>query len=195
MSHWFERWGQAGQLDIPTTLKLLSLMLSPLFSFFDVNLLLGLMAFLFVDLGTGIYKARLLNKLASTRFGHALDRAVYYLVVYVVLHTLTLILPFGKLSGFFETAVLTGYVIKEALSILENLRVIRAARGQETVFIDALVKRLGMDLERLTRELESAKLPTITESLAEGPAPSSRELESHDAVPSQPQRMATDDAG
>jgi toxin secretion/phage lysis holin len=167
MTQFFDRWAHASQMDIPATLKLLSVVLAPLFSFFDVNLLLGLMAFLFIDFGTGIYKAKLLKKLASTRFGHALDRAVYYLVVYAVLHTLTLVLPFGPMSAFFETAVLTGYVLKEALSILENLRVIRTLRGQETVFIDALVDRLGMDLERLTRELQNAKLPTLAESLVQ----------------------------
>lgn len=167
MTSFLDRWSHASQLDIPGTLKLLSVLLTPLFSFFDVNLLLGLMAFLFIDLGTGLYKAKLLKRLASTRFGHALDRAVYYLVVYAVLHTLTLVLPFGTLSSFFENAVLTGYLLKEALSILENLRVIRAVRGQETAFIDALIERLGMDIDRLMKELETAKLPTLVESLSQ----------------------------
>lgn len=191
MTTWLDRWGQVSQLDLPTTLKLLSLALAPLFAFFDVNLLLGLMAFLFIDFFSGLYKAQLLRKLASTRFGHALDRAVYYLVVYAVLHTLTLVLPFGAVSGFFETAVLTGYVMKEALSILENLRVIRAARGQETVFIDALVQRLGMDLDRLTRELETAQLPTVVDSLRNQPQP----IQAPEPIKPASPRSPHDDAG
>lgn len=163
--HDLEDWVKAAQLDIPAILKVLTVLVTPVFSFFNVNILGGLMAFLFIDLITGLYKAKLLRKLASSRFGKALDRAIYYLCVYVILHILTLVLPFGSFSSFFETAILTGYLMKEALSILENLRVIRKAQGHETVFIDALIGRLGMDLEKIVIELESGKTPTITQSV------------------------------
>lgn len=160
-----EEWLRAANLDIPTVLKVATVILTPVFSFFNVNILLGLMVFLLVDLLTGLYKAKLLRKLASAKFGKALDRALYYLFVYVILHILTLVLPFGSFSSFFETAILTGYLLKEALSILENLRVIRKVQGHETVFIDAIIQRLGMDLERITQEVESGKTPTITEAV------------------------------
>jgi phage-related holin len=163
--HDLEDWAKAAQLDIPAILKIATVLLTPVFSFFNVNILLGLMAFLFIDLATGLYKAKLLNKLASTRFGKALDRAIYYLFVYVILHILTLVLPFGSFSSFFETAILTGYLIKEALSILENLRVIRKVQGHETAFIDALIQRLGMDLDRITHEIESGATMSITEAV------------------------------
>jgi toxin secretion/phage lysis holin len=160
-----EEWLRAANLDIPTVLKMATVILTPVFSFFNVNILLGLMTFLLVDLLTGLYKAKLLRKLASAKFGKALDRALYYLFVYVVLHVLTLVLPFGSFSSFFETAILTGYLLKEALSILENLRVIRKVQGHETNFIDALILRLGMDLDKITQEIESGKTPTITEAV------------------------------
>lgn len=160
-----EDWVKAAQLDIPAILKLLTVLLTPVFSFFNVNILAGLMAFLFIDLATGLYKAKLLNRLASSRFGKALDRAIYYLCVYVILHILTLVLPFGSFSSFFETAILTGYLLKEALSILENLRVIRKVQGHETAFIDALIARLGMDIDRITQEIESGRTPSITQSV------------------------------
>lgn len=160
-----EDWVKAAQLDIPSILKILTVLLTPVFSFFNVNILAGLMVFLLVDLLTGLYKAKLIRKLASAKFGKALDRAIYYLFVYVILHILTLVLPFGSFSSFFETAILTGYLLKEALSILENLRVIRKSQGHETVFIDAIIHRLGMDLDRITQEIESGKTPTITESV------------------------------
>lgn len=167
----FDDWAKAAQLDIPAILKLLTVVVAPVFSFFNVNILAGLMAFLFIDLFTGLYKAKLLSKLASARFGKALDRAIYYLCVYVILHVLTLVLPFGSFSSFFETAILTGYLMKEALSILENLRVIRKAQGNETVFIDALIGRLGMDLDKIVAEIESGKTPTITQSVIKNEAP------------------------
>lgn len=162
-----EDWVKAAQLDIPSILKLLVVLLTPVFSFFNVNILAGLMVFLLVDLLTGLYKAKLIRKLASAKFGKALDRAIYYLFVYVILHILTLVLPFGSFSSFFETAILTGYLLKEALSILENLRVIRRMQGNETVFIDAIIRRLGMDLDRITQEIESGKTPTITEAVTQ----------------------------
>jgi len=160
-----EEWLRAANLDIPAVLKIATVILAPVFNFFNVNILLGLMVFLLVDLLTGLYKAKLLKKLASAKFGKALDRALYYLFVYVILHILTLVLPFGSFSSFFETAILTGYLLKEALSVLENLRVIRKVQGHETAFIDAVIQRLGMDLERITQEIESGKTPTITEAV------------------------------
>jgi toxin secretion/phage lysis holin len=160
-----EEWLRAANLDIPTVLKIATVILTPVFSFFNVNILLGLMTFLLVDLMTGLYKAKLLRKLASAKFGKALDRALYYLFVYVILHVLTLVLPFGSFSSFFETAILTGYLLKEALSVLENLRVIRKIQGHETNFIDALILRLGMDLDKITQEIESGATPTITEAV------------------------------
>lgn len=166
-----EDWVKAAQLDIPAILKLLTVVLTPVFSFFNVNILAGLMAFLFIDLFTGLYKAKLLNKLASARFGKALDRAIYYLCVYVILHVLTLVLPFGSFSSFFETAILTGYLMKEALSVLENLRVIRKTQGNETVFIDAIIGRLGMDIDKIVAEIESGKTPTITQAVTKSEIP------------------------
>lgn len=160
-----EEWLRAINLDIPTVLKIATVVLTPVFNFFNVNILLGLMLFLLVDLLTGLYKAKLLRKLASAKFGKALDRAIYYLFIYVILHVLTLVLPFGSFSSFFETAILTGYLLKEALSVLENLRVIRKMQGHETIFIDAIIMRLGMDIDRITQEIESGKTPTITEAV------------------------------
>ncbi len=136
--------------------------LGVIFAFFQAQLLAALMAFLLVDLLTGLWKAKLLKKTASNRFGNAIDRMVFYVIVYSVLHGLTLVVPLGTLASLPETFVMTGYVLKEALSILENLKVVQLVKGESTPLIDALITRLGMDIDRIVKEILSestTKLP------------------------------------
>lgn len=134
-----------------------ALVSAPVMAFFNVPLLWALLAFVVVDLATGLYKAMLQSKVRSRIFGKALDRLVVYLVAYVVLHTMTLVLPVGSfLSVLPEYLVLTGYLLKESLSILENLKSILSLKGQSSPILDALIARLGVDLDHIVTKVEKA---------------------------------------
>jgi toxin secretion/phage lysis holin len=137
--------------------------LGVVFAFFQTQLLAALMAFLLIDLMTGLWKAKLLKKTASNRLGNAIDRMVFYIIVYSVLHGLTLVVPLGALASLPETFVMTGYVLKEALSILENLKVIQFIKGESTPIIDALITRLGMDIDRIVKEILSESATQLPE--------------------------------
>lgn len=131
-------------------------------TFFQAQLLGALMVFLAADFLTGIWKARVLKKVVSRKFGVALDRMVFYIIVYSVLHGLTLVVPLGIFATLPETFVMTGYVLKEALSVLENMKVIQFVKGEKTPLIDALIKRMGMDIDRIITEIateSAARLP------------------------------------
>lgn len=130
---------------------------APVIAFFQVQLLGALLAFVVIDFFTGLWKAKLAAKISSHRFGDAIDRICFYLVIFALVHTLTLVIPIGMVAAIPETVIITGYLLKEALSIVENIRSIQVLRGKDTRIIDALVKRLGMDLDKLMGEVEHVK--------------------------------------
>lgn len=131
---------------------------SPLLAFFNAPILGALLLFVFIDLLTGLWKAMLLKKVRSRIFGKALDRFLVYIVAYAVLHVMTLVLPVGPfLAALPEYIVLTGYALKESLSVLENLKAILMARGQHSPVLDAVISRLGLDLEHIVAQVEGAK--------------------------------------
>lgn len=141
----------------PEVYTFVALVAGPLVGFFSEKALLLLLAFLIVDLLTGMWKARTLKKLNSHRLRDAFDRAFYYLLLYALLHSITLYGPALQGTAFLnavpEVLILTGFILREALSILENLATIRKAQKKESPLLDSLITRLGMDQERIMREL------------------------------------------
>lgn len=161
MSTLLERLQAAAATDHSGVVSSLSTGVGLLAAFFNAQMLAALLGFLVVDLFTGLWKAKTLNKVASSRFADAIDRGVFYLVVYGVLHVLTLVLPLGQFAAIPESLVMTGYVFKEALSILENLKAIQVAKGETTPLIDGLIQRLGMDMDKITGEVANTAVAAL----------------------------------
>lgn len=149
----------------------IQLVLGAVLAFFQTALLGALLVFLVADLLTGLWKARVLKKMASRRFGDAIDRMVFYVIIYSVLHGLTLVVPLGVFAAVPETFVMTGYVLKEALSILENMKIIQFVKGENTPLIDALIKRLGMDIDRIIKEISTESATQIPSHIGLPPEP------------------------
>jgi len=125
-------------------------------SFFQVQIFYALIAILILDIVTGLWKAKVLNKVASKSFGNGFNRMVYYIIIYTVMHILTISLPLGPFSVVFESLVMTGYLLKEALSVLENIKAMQTVQGQDTPIIDKIIKRLGMNLDKILTEIDES---------------------------------------
>jgi hypothetical protein len=130
---------------------------TPFVMFFKDNSLFALMGLLLLDFMTGLHKAKVLNRVASTRLADAFDRLFYYILVYGILHLLALTLPtipgLEFISVLPESAVMAGFMLKETLSVFENVLATRKALGQESPLLQSLVTRIGMDLERIDKEI------------------------------------------
>lgn len=136
--------------------------LFPVVAFFSVPVFVGLIVLAVVDFVTGIYKAMLLKRVASNRFGIAFERLVGYTVVFATLHVLTLVapVPFNLFTQLVEGFVMTGMLLKEAISILENTKAIQKARGLESPMLDLLIDKLGLDLDRILKDFKAIEPPT-----------------------------------
>ena len=145
-----------GLAGVPAVVKAAAAAMTPVVTFFGVPLLWVLLGFLTLDWLTGLRKAAIQNKIASYRLGAAVDRAVYYLVIYGVVHAITVFVPLGIYAGMPEGLILAIYSMKEAVSVLENLRAIQALNGQETEILDRIIKRMGLDLDRMQGEVEES---------------------------------------
>lgn len=142
------------------TAKAVCALMAPVVGFFAVPVLVGLMTLLSFDFVTGLAKAMLLGKVSSARFGDTFTRAFYYLVVFTILHVMTLTTPqpYSMLVSLFEGFVMTGYLLKESISVLENLKAIQLARGVHDPVLDLLIHKLGIDTERIFNDFKHSAL-------------------------------------
>lgn len=170
-------------VHIPDALKYLSPVLGAGLAFFNVQVFTALMIMLAIDIASGLWKAKVLGKLNSRFFGNSFNRMAYYSIIYVVMHILTLSIPLGVFSSVPEAIVMTGYLMKEALSVLENVKAIQVAQGYETPFIDQLIKRLGMDIDKIANEILTS--PTAQKRLSD-----KAEREKPAEVPAEPETPA-----
>lgn len=145
-------------VSVPEAARYLAWFIGPFFAFFKVEILMALLTLVVLDFLTGLVKARIANKITSRKFADALDRICFYLIIYTILHLITVALPIGAISSIPEYIVLTGYLLKEALSNLENIRNIQALRGKNTELLDKLILKIGLDLEKLIQEFDVKKV-------------------------------------
>lgn len=124
-------------------------LLSPLTAFFNVPIFLFLNLFLLLDFATGFYKAKLQNKVSSKEFGNVFFRMTLYTIVFIVFHSITIVMP---ICQFIEATVFLGYLTKEGLSILENLKAIQETTGRKMLNVDKAINIFGMDLENILRD-------------------------------------------
>lgn len=152
----------------PAALPLFAL-LSPLTAFFNVPMFLFLNLFLLLDFATGFYKAKLQNKVSSKEFGNVFFRMTLYTVVFIVFHSITIVMP---VCQFIEATVFLGYLAKEGLSILENLKAIQELTGRKLLNIDKAINIFGMDLENILKDQvllngQSLTKPLVMQSVVE----------------------------
>lgn len=155
--------GKFTAVSLPPVLKGLALVATPLATFFSSPVLLGLAFMLLMDFTSGIYKAKLLRRVCSTRFGDVFNRAVYYLVVFSTLHLLSTfsVSPYQSAISCFEGFVLSGYLFKEAISVLENLKAIQVAKGIADPILDGVIGRIGLDLDRILRDCKPQQVTDV----------------------------------
>ena len=148
MNKWLELFLQY----IPSIKSLLAGSLAgPILAFFSVPSFYLLMLILVVDMITGIYKARVLGILTSSKFSTSFERAFGYVMIFIVLHALTIISP---ALIIIEHVILAGFAIREAISVVENVRTVELFRGRSSPVMDKLVKLLGLNLDKLLKEAE-----------------------------------------
>jgi phage-related holin len=124
---------------------------SPLLAFFNVPALHMLFLILVVDFITGLYKARALKRLTSNKFSGALERAFGYAMIFTVMHALTVISP---LLFVVEQAILAGCALREAISVVENIKTVELYKGRENKVLDKLVELLGLNLDKLLADAD-----------------------------------------
>lgn len=145
---------------LPVWSRAASAFMAPVLLFFSVPALMTLGCMLVLDFVTGMTKARLLKKVSSARLGDLFHRAVYYFGVFLVLHLLTVSTPqpFNLVIGLFEGFVMSGYLFKEAISVLENMKAIQMVRGVSDPILDLLIDKLGIDSKRILKDFENTDL-------------------------------------
>lgn len=125
-------------------------LLSPFLASLKLPILGALFALLFIDFITGIYKARVLKKVSSDKFGRVFERAGLYSIIFLSVKAVTFIAPIP----FLELAVLGGLAVKELISIMENISVVQIARGYDNTTIDKIIKFLGINLDKILDEAQ-----------------------------------------
>lgn len=161
-----------------------ALIAGPVLAFLQAPVLMYLLLFVVIDFATGIWKAWLLKKIASSRFGDVFSRGVVYVIIYFILQGLGTVLP---AISFFESIVMVGYMTKEALSILENLRAIQMVTGKGPD-ISFIIDKLGIDLKRIVTEVETG----YTDYARMNPHGSRHDAEIQPAIQSQGQLIQPD---
>jgi toxin secretion/phage lysis holin len=160
-------------INNPNISAVTALIGGPLLAFFQAPVLMYLLLFVVIDFATGIWKAWLIKKIASSRFGDVFSRGVVYIIIYFILQGLGTVLP---AISFFESIVMVGYMTKEALSILENLRAIQMVTGKGPD-ISFIIDKLGIDLKRIVTEVETG----FTDQVRMNPGNPKQQVDVHSA--------------
>lgn len=124
----------------------------PVLAFFNVPTFYMLMLILLVDFLTGIYKAKVLGRLQSSSLATAFERAFNYTVIFCVLHALTIM---AGAMIVVEQTILVGFALREALSVIENVKCVEIYRGRENKVLDKLVQLIGLNLDKVLGEAKS----------------------------------------
>lgn len=133
--------------------------LGPLINFVSVQAYVTLLALVIIDWLTGAYKARELNRLGSNKLSIAGKRVFEYVMIFAAMHLVSKgtpeLLKGMTLGSLAESFMVTCFMMRELLSILENVATVWKARGKENKFLTALIKVLGANEERLLKEIEN----------------------------------------
>lgn len=120
-------------------------------AFFSSNVLFALMFMLALDWISGLTKAYLSQTICSREVGVSLEKAIKYIVVFTVLRTLSIVMT-G--FNFLEYVMMAGLLLKESLSVIENIKAIEIIRGTNNPITDKLIKILGMDLDKILSHIK-----------------------------------------
>lgn len=123
-----------------------------LIAFFNQPLFLALLAVLALELVSGIYKAWVLKAIQSSKLGNVLTRAFSYTVVFILLQIIVGVAP--SFLIVMQLAMLA-ICLKEGISILENLKTVNLAQGEDNDIINKLVEILGLDMNKLLDEAKT----------------------------------------
>ncbi len=118
--------------------------------FFGVPVFYAIGVVLLMDFITGLYKAKVTKKMKSGKFSVAIERAVFYFLLYIPLHSFSLI--GGGFLDLLDDGILGMFLCRELLSIVENLKVISVAKGRPSPILDKIIDYIGMDLPVLLEE-------------------------------------------
>ncbi len=118
-------------------------------SFFNVNIFYAIFVMVMFDFITGIYKAAVAKKIRSSKFGRAGERIVYYILMFIPLHMMSLAFPMLDLA---DDVVMGVFLSRELLSILENLKVISVIKGWQNPYMDQIIHWVGIDVPLLLEE-------------------------------------------
>jgi phage-related holin len=168
-----ERFTTHLNVRYPEIVGTLAAVFAPAITFFSVPVLLGLMAMLMLDFLTGIVKAQQLGLISSARFGVIFERCVLYVLMYIVLHVLTLSTPapWDFFTKLFEGFVMTGLLFKESLSVLENIKGTLTVRGRSVPILDLAITKLGLDLDHILRDFAKLRPPEASTQQPPAAAP------------------------
>lgn len=122
-------------------------------------ILIGVIVFAFLDLATGVGKAWATGTVESQRLGRGLYKILAYLAVGV---GLTLIGDVSDPSLIAANALAGAFLLREFLSIIENLHVIGLAMGVEIPAVLLLVKILKLNETKLL--VEAGSVPVVSEA-------------------------------
>ena len=95
--------------------------------FADWDFVVSLVVILLIDTGTGMWKSLIERNFNSYKFGRVFIKAIVYIVFLIMVHTLTSYKVRGETSrllSWLDNLAYAGILIREAISILENLTVI-----------------------------------------------------------------------
>lgn len=112
-------------------------------------ILIGVIAVSFLDLATGVAKAWATGTVESHRLGRGLYKILAYLAVGVAL---SLVGAVSDTSLIAANALAGAFLLREMLSIVENLHVIGLAMGVEIPAVTMLVRILRLNQSALLAE-------------------------------------------
>jgi phage-related holin len=112
-------------------------------------IIVGVIAAAFFDLATGYWKAMVLHTVNSNRLGRGLYKILAYLAVGA---SLTLIGHVGDASQIASNGLAGAFLLREFLSVVENLYVIGQAKGVDVPAITLLVRLLKLHESKLLAE-------------------------------------------
>lgn len=140
--------------NLPTFKAFLGgLLAGPILAFFNVPAFYMLLLILLLDFITGIYKSRVLSQVESSKFSASFERAFNYTLIFIVLHSLGMI---STPLVLVEQIIMAGLALKEAISIIENIKCIELYRGRDNKVLDKLVQVLGLNLDKMLAEVAKA---------------------------------------
>lgn len=133
-----------------------ALIIAPVAMFFQVPIFWVLITLVVLDIYTGLRRAHLIKNINSSKFSDSLDRIVGYVIIFSALHMISLLIT-GPITVLAEFAIMSGYCLKEFISILENIKAIDLVNGRTNQVTDLLISKLGVDLNKILEQIGQKK--------------------------------------